>query len=255
MPAPPTNDSIPIVVLSDPNSKIPDSETPYYISHVAHIHNYCNNCEEPGVPTLSHPDRSWFHSQALLNNSYWNNQLETELGLGGNNISVNNNRRYTISTFSTTDLVQNDINRRLTLESTSKGTTTSTTTTNYRRFNNKIINVSSHDADFGPKNLPQSDPSFLSSHLSLDLLNMGKIQEFRDKVGVSQVKMPQKDIWRCLGAEFIGTFMLVLIGCGSTLQLEGGEKPTLLAVALCFGLIVATLAEVSTKYIFVSKKN
>jgi len=72
---------------------------------------------------------------------------------------------------------------------------------------------------------------------------MGKLQEFREKVGASQVKMNQKDIWRSLAAEFLGTFILMLVGCGSITHIEGREPPTLVGAAFAFGLIVATLAQ------------
>jgi hypothetical protein len=224
-----------------------DSSPPQYIRHVAHIHNYPKS-EEPGIPRLSTIS---YHSANPPNisgsSSYysWNNQshtdsnqVETELPFGSaydNSSSSSNNQRIPRRSIST-DLVQNDINRRLTLQSSP----------NIVLIDSKILSVSvasvSADPDLIQRNA--SDPTLLSSHLPLDLINMGKIQEFREKVGVSQVKMPQKDIWRCLGAEFLGTFFLVLIGCGSTLPVAGAEEPTLLGIALCFGLLVATLAEV-----------
>jgi len=73
-----------------------------------------------------------------------------------------------------------------------------------------------------------------------DIFSMGRIQEFRAKVGGGQISFVQKDIWRCLAAEFLGTFLLVLIGCGSTVQI-GARAPTVVDAALCFGLTVATL--------------
>ena len=54
-----------------------------------------------------------------------------------------------------------------------------------------------------------------------------------------------RDIWRMLIAEFVGTMMLVLIGCASCV--EGWNEQysvSLVAVALTFGIIIATLAQV-----------
>nr|CAX48991.1 water and ammonia transporting aquaporin [Lumbricus rubellus] len=50
-------------------------------------------------------------------------------------------------------------------------------------------------------------------------------------------------VWRAMVAEFIGTLMLVFIGCGACI---GGawsdlDDPTVLGIALAFGLIVATM--------------
>lgn len=46
-----------------------------------------------------------------------------------------------------------------------------------------------------------------------------------------------KAFWKAGFAESLGTLLLVLIGCGSTVHKEG----TLLSVALCFGLTVASV--------------
>ncbi|KAK6637073.1 hypothetical protein RUM43_010747 [Polyplax serrata] len=52
-------------------------------------------------------------------------------------------------------------------------------------------------------------------------------------------------IWRQLFAEFLGTFLLVLLGCGSTIAGWPDYSPTMLHISLTFGLAVATLVQVS----------
>lgn len=46
-------------------------------------------------------------------------------------------------------------------------------------------------------------------------------------------------------AEFLGTFLLVSIGIASTTGWGNGYEPSMVQIALCFGLVVATLAQVS----------
>lgn len=65
-------------------------------------------------------------------------------------------------------------------------------------------------------------------------------------VGVSDIT-ENRNIWRMLIAEFLGTFLLVSIGIGSTMGWAGDDasKPTMTQIAFTFGLVVATLAQVS----------
>ena len=52
-----------------------------------------------------------------------------------------------------------------------------------------------------------------------------------------------------LVAEFLGTLLLVSIGIASTTGWEKDYEPSIPQIALCFGLVVATLAQVS-QYFF-----
>lgn len=61
-------------------------------------------------------------------------------------------------------------------------------------------------------------------------------------VGVSDIT-ENRNIWRMLVAEFLGTFFLVAIGIGSTTGWTD-YSPTLTQIAFTFGLVVATLAQV-----------
>jgi len=47
--------------------------------------------------------------------------------------------------------------------------------------------------------------------------------------------------WRAVGAEFLGTLLLVFLGCGSTLAFDDASKPTSLEVCMCFGFTVGTI--------------
>lgn len=80
----------------------------------------------------------------------------------------------------------------------------------------------------------------------VDLLNMGRIQELRERMGSETVKMNEKALWKCLGAEFLGTALLMFLGIGCVLKLEHEEVKGLsfVGVALCWGLTVATLVQV-----------
>ncbi|XP_049281657.1 aquaporin AQPAn.G isoform X2 [Anopheles funestus] len=60
-------------------------------------------------------------------------------------------------------------------------------------------------------------------------------------VGVSDIT-ENRNIWRMLIAEFLGTFFLVAIGIGSTTGWTD-YNPTLTQIAFTFGLVVATLAQ------------
>nr|BAG72255.1 aquaporin [Coptotermes formosanus] len=50
-----------------------------------------------------------------------------------------------------------------------------------------------------------------------------------------------RNIWRMLSAEFLGTFFLVLVGCSSITPLAG--RSSVIQIAFTFGLAVATIAQ------------
>ncbi|XP_044761980.1 aquaporin AQPAn.G-like isoform X2 [Coccinella septempunctata] len=60
-------------------------------------------------------------------------------------------------------------------------------------------------------------------------------------LGVSEI-MENKMIWRMLVAEFIGTLLLVFIGCGSIITLNGGDI-NIVQIGLTFGLVIATIVQ------------
>lgn len=63
-------------------------------------------------------------------------------------------------------------------------------------------------------------------------------------IGVSDITANRK-IWKILLAEFLGTFFLVSVGIASTTGAwKTGYAPTMVQIALTFGLVVATLAQV-----------
>lgn len=51
-------------------------------------------------------------------------------------------------------------------------------------------------------------------------------------------------IWRMLAAEFLGTAMLLFVGCGSTMWFKGLDSSDVIKIALTFGFIIATLVQV-----------
>jgi len=74
---------------------------------------------------------------------------------------------------------------------------------------------------------------------------MGRIQELRDRMGSESVKMNEKALWKCLGAEFLGTALLMFFGIGCVLKLEEEAVKGLsfVGIALCWGFTVATLVQ------------
>lgn len=65
---------------------------------------------------------------------------------------------------------------------------------------------------------------------------MGRLKSIADAIGVKE--LTKACLYKALGAEFVGSLFLVLIGCGSCL----GETNTT-RIALTFGITVATLAQ------------
>ncbi|KAL7043901.1 hypothetical protein ACKWTF_001702 [Chironomus riparius] len=64
----------------------------------------------------------------------------------------------------------------------------------------------------------------------------------KEIVGVQDIT-DNRNIWRMLVAEFLGTLLLVSIGIASTTGWEKDYEPSIPQIALCFGLVVATLAQ------------
>lgn len=56
-------------------------------------------------------------------------------------------------------------------------------------------------------------------------------------------------IWKMLCAEFIGTFFLVLIGCGTIMYVQ--KSVLVVQVALTFGLVIAAMAQVIFQVIYI----
>jgi len=54
-------------------------------------------------------------------------------------------------------------------------------------------------------------------------------------------------IWRMLFAEFLGTAILLFLGCGSIMWLNGSTNSSdIIAISLTFGFTIATLVQVNT---------
>lgn len=78
----------------------------------------------------------------------------------------------------------------------------------------------------------------LCIYLSLDFHFAG----LKSIIGVSDIT-DNRNIWKALIAEFLGTFLLVSIGIGSTTGWTN-YAPSIVQIAFTFGLVVATLAQV-----------
>jgi len=70
------------------------------------------------------------------------------------------------------------------------------------------------------------------------------------KVGLEEIKKKKVAFAKELAAEFLGTMLLVMIGCGSAMSGDGedgegqlGEQAQYVRIALAFGLAVATIAQ------------
>lgn len=68
------------------------------------------------------------------------------------------------------------------------------------------------------------------------------VAETNNFVGLSDLT-DNRNLWRQLLAECLGTFLLVSVGLCSTIAFEN-NKPTNLQIAITFGLIVATVVQV-----------
>lgn len=83
-------------------------------------------------------------------------------------------------------------------------------------------------------------------------------RSFKEMAGITELAK-DKGVWKALLAEFLGTAVLVLVGCGSCLQwgspaeLDGfgkikkestlTDKPSIVQISLAFGITVATMAQ------------
>lgn len=52
-------------------------------------------------------------------------------------------------------------------------------------------------------------------------------------------------LWRMVFAEFLGTAMLLFLGCGSIMWLEGVNSSSILQISLTFGFTIATMVQVN----------
>ncbi len=92
---------------------------------------------------------------------------------------------------------------------------------------------------------------------------MGRIQELYDqesrnneineRVNLNEpVFLNEKPLWKCLGAEFLGSALLMFLGIGCVLKLQEEDVKELdfTGVAMCWGFTVATLVQVGIFLMF-----
>jgi len=79
-----------------------------------------------------------------------------------------------------------------------------------------------------------------------NLLKEQKLGSHQKSHSASYSSLPPaiKPLWKCVACEFIGTFLLIFIGCavGLTLPSDTEKKPWVL-VALCWAFVIATLGQ------------
>lgn len=56
-------------------------------------------------------------------------------------------------------------------------------------------------------------------------------------------------IWRMLLAEFLGTAMLLFLGCGAIVFIVGLGSDAIVQISLAFGFTIATLVQVNIQQI------
>uniref|UniRef100_A0A1E1XF86 Putative aquaporin aqpcic-like protein n=1 Tax=Amblyomma aureolatum TaxID=187763 RepID=A0A1E1XF86_9ACAR len=75
---------------------------------------------------------------------------------------------------------------------------------------------------------------------------MGRVRQFRSFCGIDEVTA-SSSLWKAMVAEYIGTAVIVLIGCGSCINWGSPEKPqgeaTMVQIAIGFGITVASMVQ------------
>lgn len=71
---------------------------------------------------------------------------------------------------------------------------------------------------------------------------MGRVREFRSVCGMEELGSLGQLV-KCVFAEFLGTAVLVLVGCGACTGWGENSGPTMVQIALAFGVTVATVAQ------------
>lgn len=72
---------------------------------------------------------------------------------------------------------------------------------------------------------------------------------FREKLGISELKDKKGGIWKALLAEFLGNFLLNFFGCASAISLPSGQQDIVL-IALTFGLTIFIIVQVRDNFMF-----
>lgn len=99
----------------------------------------------------------------------------------------------------------------------------------------QILSIVATDKTFIRNQINWQDPVLISENVVSGVKEIVGVQDITDN----------RNIWRMLIAEFLGTLLLVSIGIASTTGWGNGYTPSIPQIALTFGLVVATLAQVS----------
>ncbi len=69
--------------------------------------------------------------------------------------------------------------------------------------------------------------------------------DLKEMSGFTEIMKDRNNVWKALLAEFLGTLILVFVGCGSCLNWDGndGDGPSIVQISLAFGITVATMAQ------------
>lgn len=66
---------------------------------------------------------------------------------------------------------------------------------------------------------------------------------FKETLGINELKTKNNNIWKALLAEFLGNLLLNLFGCGSVVNFHDDPRSTVL-IALTFGLTIFIVVQV-----------
>jgi len=73
--------------------------------------------------------------------------------------------------------------------------------------------------------------------------------DYSELTGLAELSRDRNIVGKALLSEFIGTLILVFVGCGSCINWGTGTPPSTVEIALAFGLTVAAMVQVPVEYV------